>query len=146
MYTVGTTSKSNDGNSPSAGEKAFLIVKDRVFFQSMTWTNDRASSSEKDADSADDAGVAIFASALRDGPRPERTPDNDPNLSRTGPTIGKPRKFLSRLSEHYSFSPNGRFAVYQDRSSISALPLDQPAGLSSMKSTGALSAQSASSR
>ena len=75
VFTVGTASKSSDGNSPSAGEKAFLIVKDRD-----------------------------------------------------------------------SFSPNGRFAVYQDRSTISALPLDQPAGLSSMKTTGALSAQSASSR
>ncbi len=53
---------------------------------------------------------------------------------------------LSRLSEHYSFGPNGHFAVYQDRSTISALTLDQPAGLSSMKTTGALSAQSASSR
>ena len=83
--------------------------------------------SEKDADYADDL-VAIFASALRDGPRPERTPDNDPNLTRTGPTIGKPRKLLSRLAAHYSFSPKSRFAVYQDRSTISALPIDQPDG------------------
>jgi hypothetical protein len=83
--------------------------------------------SEKDADYADDL-VAIFASALRDGPRPERTPDNDPNLSRTGPTIGKARKILSRLAAHYSFSPKSRFAVFQDRSTILALPIDQPNG------------------
>ncbi len=81
--------------------------------------------SEKDADYADDL-VAIFASALRDGPRPERTPENDPNLTRIGPTIGKPRKLLSRLAAHYSFSPKSRFAVYQDRSTIWALPIDQP--------------------
>jgi hypothetical protein len=78
---------------------------------------------EKDADYADDL-VAIFASALRDGPRPERTPENDPNLTRTGPTIGKPRKLLSRLASHYSFSPKGHFAVYQDRSTVLALPID----------------------
>ena len=83
--------------------------------------------SEKDADYADDL-VAIFASALRDGPRPERTPENDPNLTRTGPTIGKPRKLLSRLASHYSFSPKSRFAVYQDRSTIWALPIDKPDG------------------
>ncbi len=82
---------------------------------------------EKDADYADDL-VAIFASALRDGPRPERTPDNDPNITRSGPTIGKPRKLLTRLAPHYSFSPKGRFAVYQDRSTIRELPLDQPDG------------------
>jgi hypothetical protein len=81
--------------------------------------------SEKDAEYAD-ALAAIFASALRDGPRPERTPENDPNLTRTGPTIGKPQKLLSRLAAHYSFSPKGRFAVYQDRSTIWALPLDGP--------------------
>jgi hypothetical protein len=83
--------------------------------------------SEKDTDYADDL-AAIFAAALRDGPRPERTPENDPNLTRTGPTIGKPRKLLPRLAEHYSFSPKSRFAVYQDRSTISALPIDQPDG------------------
>jgi hypothetical protein len=83
--------------------------------------------SEKDAEYADDLS-AIIASAFRDGPRPERTPESDPNLTRTGPTIGKPRKLLSRLAANYSFSPKGRFAVYQDRSTISALPVDQPDG------------------
>jgi hypothetical protein len=79
--------------------------------------------SEKDPDYADDL-VAIFASTLRDGPRPERTPENDRNLTRTGPRIGKPRKLLSRLASHYSFSPKGNFAVYQDRSTVLALPID----------------------
>jgi hypothetical protein len=83
--------------------------------------------SEKDADYANDL-AAIFTSAFRDGPRPERTPDNDPNLTRIGPTIAKPRKLLSRSAAHYSFSPKGRFAVYQDRSTISALAIDDPDG------------------
>jgi hypothetical protein len=83
--------------------------------------------SEKDADYADDL-AAIFASALRDGPRPERTPENDPNLTRIGPKVEMPRKLLSRSAAHYSFSPKSRFAVYQDRSTILALPIDQPNG------------------
>lgn len=81
--------------------------------------------SEKDAEYADPL-VALFASALRDGPRPERTPENDPNLTRISPKIGQPRKLLQRLSSHYSFTPNGRFAVYQDNSTILALPTNQP--------------------
>jgi hypothetical protein len=80
--------------------------------------------SEKDADYADEL-VVLFASAFRDGPRPERTPENDPNLTRTGPRIGPPRKLLSCLSSHYSFSPKDLFAVYQDGPTIWALPIDQ---------------------
>src|SRR5262249_52084224 len=82
--------------------------------------------SEKDAEYADPL-VALLASALRDGPRPERTPENDPNLTRIGPKIGQSRKLLPRLSAHYSFTPNGRFAVYQDDSTILALATDQEA-------------------
>ena len=197
-FTVGTASKSSDGNAPSVWGKAVLIGKDReagarfveLFSKAFSgnlpasrnqaavpkplsintailgynmdqsreggfsgsaggWTatkwfpeldgqsgevffnydvvKRRGEFSEKDAEYADDL-VAIFASALRDGPRPERTPDNDPNLTRTGPTIGKARKLLSRLAANYSFSPKGRFAVYQDRSTIWALPLDKPEG------------------
>ena len=198
VFTVGTASKSSDGDVPSVWGKAVLIVNDReagarfveLFSKAFSgklptpvnqahvpkplsintailgynmdreraggfsgtaggWTASKwfpehdglsgevffnfnlakrqGEFSEKDAEYADDL-AAIFASALRDGPRPERTPDNDPNLTRTGPTIGKPRKLLSRLAAHYSFSPNSRFAVYQDRSTISALPIDQPDG------------------
>jgi hypothetical protein len=87
----------------------------------------RGEFSEKDADYADDL-VAIFASALRDGPRPERTPENDPNLTRIGPAIGKPRKLLARSAAHQCFCPKARFAVYQDGTTIFALPLDKPKG------------------
>lgn len=83
--------------------------------------------SEKDAGYADDL-VAVFASALRDGPRPERTPENDPNLTRIGPAIGKPRKLLPRTAAHEGFSPMGRFAVYHDGTTIFSLSLDQPDG------------------
>jgi hypothetical protein len=83
--------------------------------------------SEKDSEYVDDL-VAIFASALRDGPRPERTPEDDPNLSLIGPKIGQPRKLLPRIVSFYSFSPQGRFAIYQDRSKIFALPLDDADG------------------
>jgi hypothetical protein len=81
--------------------------------------------SEKEPEYADDL-VAVFTSALRDGPRPERTPENDPNLTRTGPAIGHPRKLLSRLASHESFSPKARFAVYQDGATVFAVALDPP--------------------
>jgi hypothetical protein len=81
--------------------------------------------SEKDDNYGDDL-VAIFAAALRDGPRPERTPETDPNLTRVGPAIGQPRKLLSERTAHESFSPKSRFVVYQDNTTIFALPLDQP--------------------
>jgi hypothetical protein len=83
--------------------------------------------SEKDGGYADDL-VATFASALRDGPRPERTPETDANLSRTGPALGRPRKLLPRMVAHYLFSPGGRFAVYEDGSALLALPTDKPDG------------------
>jgi len=83
--------------------------------------------SEKDADYANDL-VAIFTSAFRDGSRPERTPENDTNLTLIGPKIGLPRKLLARLPSHYSFTPKGRFAVYQDRETIFALSSDQADG------------------
>jgi hypothetical protein len=85
----------------------------------------RGEFSEKDADYGDDL-VAIFASALRDGPRPERTPENDPNLTSVRPTIGEPRRLMSRSTGHDSFSPKSRFAVYQDGTTIYALSLVQP--------------------
>lgn len=77
---------------------------------------------EKDSDYGDDL-LAIWASALRDGPRPERTPENDPTLTNICPTIGLPRKLLSRFTAHYSFDPTGNFAVFEGGTTILALPL-----------------------
>jgi hypothetical protein len=85
----------------------------------------RGEFAEKDEDYADDL-VVVLAAALRDGPRPERTPENDPNLTRIGPTIGQSRKLLSRRAYRYAFSPKGQFVVYQDGSAIFALSLDKP--------------------
>jgi hypothetical protein len=95
-----------------------------VFFN-YNLTKRQGEFSEKDADYADDL-LAVFASALRDGPRPERTPENDPNLTRIGPKIGQPRKLPARRPSHQTFSPKGQFAVYQDDSTILALSLDKP--------------------
>lgn len=81
--------------------------------------------SEKDADYADDL-LAVFSAVLRDGPRPERTPENDPNVTRIGPRIDSPRTLATRTISHYSFSPNSRFAVFQDGSTTRALALDGP--------------------
>jgi hypothetical protein len=81
--------------------------------------------SEKDPDYADDL-LAILASALRDGPRPERTPENDPNLTRIAPKIGEPRILLPKLSSFYTFNPAGQTAVYEAGGTIFALPVEQP--------------------
>ncbi len=53
-----------------------------VYFN-YSLTERRGEFAEKDPDYGEDL-VAVFASALRDGPRPGRTPDDDPNLTRTG--------------------------------------------------------------
>jgi hypothetical protein len=81
--------------------------------------------SEKDA-ACRDRLLEVFALALRDGPRPERTPQNDPHITASGPRIGQPRKLLSRLASCYSFSPNGQWVVYQDGAQIFALAPDKP--------------------
>jgi hypothetical protein len=49
-------------------------------------------------------------------------------LTRAGPTIGKPIRLLSRRPFDYQFSPLNRFVVYQDHSTIFAVPLDKPNG------------------
>jgi len=82
---------------------------------------------EKDAEYADDL-LAVFAGALRDGPRPERTPHNDPNLTLIGPKIGPPRKIAPKRVYFYLFGPQNNFAVYLDDSTVFAVPLDVPDG------------------
>jgi hypothetical protein len=66
--------------------------------------------SEKDPDYREDL-LAAFATALRDGPRPDRTPKTDPNLTDTGPKIQEVAR-LSPKADHFSFSPNGKWIVY----------------------------------
>ena len=83
--------------------------------------------SEKDAEYADSL-LALFAAALRDGPRPERTPENDPNLTLIGPSIGPARKLLSKRASYHAISPNDKFAIYQVGATVFALSLDEPKG------------------
>lgn len=83
--------------------------------------------SEKDADYADSL-VAIFAAALRDGPRPPRTPENDPNLSVDGPAIGVPRRLSKRHASVSTFTPNSNYAVFQDGTETLALAVNEIGG------------------
>ena len=80
--------------------------------------------SEKEAEYAESL-LALFAAALRDGPRPARTPINDPNLTLVCPSIGPARKLASEQAGHYTFSPSGRFAVYQVGTTVCALSMEE---------------------
>jgi hypothetical protein len=81
--------------------------------------------SEKDSDYRADL-MAVLASRLRDGPRPERTPATDPNLVADGPRIEPLRRLLDRRGSHCQFTPDGRQAVYVDGPVVFAVSL--PAG------------------
>ena len=52
--------------------------------------------SEKDSGYRGDL-VTVFAAQLRDGPRPERTPETDPNLAANGPRIEPVRRCAQGL-------------------------------------------------
>lgn len=60
-------------------------IETEVFFN-FSASEKRAAFSEKDPDYRENL-VQQFAVALRDGPLPERTPENDPTLARIGPTV-----------------------------------------------------------
>jgi hypothetical protein len=66
--------------------------------------------SEKDPDYRQDL-LAILAGALRDGPRPERTPQTDPNLTEAGPHISEP-VLVCKNAAQFMFSPGGKKVVY----------------------------------
>jgi hypothetical protein len=83
--------------------------------------------SEKDAEYADDL-LSILAAALRDGPRPPRTPENDQNLTLEGPSIGPARQLLKRRTSLNTFTSNSRYAVYQDGGRILALAVEDLGG------------------
>lgn len=69
--------------------------------------------------------VAVFAAQLRDGPRPERTPETDPNLAATGPRIEPVRRLTTGRAGHYQFAPDGRHAVYLEGGVVFAVPLPE---------------------
>jgi hypothetical protein len=65
---------------------------------------------EKDPDYREDL-VGVLAAALRDGPRPERTPQTDPNLTDAGPHIGD-TVLLCAKPGPYVFGPGAKKVVY----------------------------------
>lgn len=81
--------------------------------------------SEKDPDYRQDL-ITIFSAALRDGPRPDRTPDTDPNLTRFGPHIEEVCCILPRRASHSSFTSDGKHVIYEDQSTVYAVDPVQP--------------------
>ena len=65
---------------------------------------------EKDADYNADV-VNILAEALRDGPRPPRTPQTDPNLTDAGPRVVDLRPIPVAPKSYASFDPGGKLVV-----------------------------------
>ncbi len=55
--------------------------------------------------------LAVLAAVVRDGPRPERSPQNDPNLTAVGPTFAK-AQLLAKKTEFAQFSPGGKNIVF----------------------------------
>jgi len=67
--------------------------------------------SEKDEAYRDDL-LRLLAHFLRDGPRPEGTPQNDPNLTEIGPQISQGTRLCSPHLPYYGFTPSGQFVLY----------------------------------
>jgi hypothetical protein len=85
--------------------------------------------SEKDPDYREDL-LAVLAIVVRDGPRPERTPQTDPNLTDVGPTFGK-GKLLASNPRFFQFGPGGKQIVFSSKSQegptvVYAVPPDHP--------------------
>jgi hypothetical protein len=80
----------------------------------------RGEFAEKDPDYREDL-LGVLAAALRDGRRPPRTPQTDPNLTASGPRVAEVRAVLDRRSSHHVFTPGGRLLVYQDGNALLAV-------------------------
>ena len=70
--------------------------------------------SEKDPEYREDL-LAVLAIVLRDGPRPERTPQTDPNLTDIGPTFGNGQR-IAKDVRLFQFGPGGKRIIYATRS------------------------------
>jgi hypothetical protein len=84
---------------------------------------------EKDPNYREDL-LAVLAIAVRDGPRPERTPQTDPNLTDVGPKFGTGR-LVAKNARFFLFSPGGKHIVWSSESQdgstgIFAVRPDQP--------------------
>jgi hypothetical protein len=67
--------------------------------------------------------VGMLAVALRDGSKPFRRLEDDPNLTPIGPRPGMAHLVLGRRSPSWFFSPGGRTLIYQDGKTVFALDL-----------------------
>jgi hypothetical protein len=76
-----------------------------VFFN-YSLKEKRAEFSEKDSDYREPL-IGQLVVALRDGPLPERTPENDPTLTRTGPGVANWKK-LEEGQTRGSFTPDSK--------------------------------------
>ena len=65
---------------------------------------------EKDADYRADL-LDVIALVVRDGPRPPRTPANDPNLAAAGPRVEDLKPIPNSKDAQFLFSPGGKRLV-----------------------------------
>ena len=84
--------------------------------------------------------LAVLAIVLRDGPRPERTPQTDPNLTDIGPTFGNGQR-IAKDVRLFQFGPGGKRIVFATKSqdggtvvfAVSPDRPDQPAEVARLK-------------
>jgi hypothetical protein len=102
-------------------------VEAEVYFN-YDLTSMRAAFSQKDPDYDSDV-LQEFAVAMRDGPRPPRSPANDPNFTLDGPRISDWRDVPNSAGDSASFGRGGKLLVLIHRgkpATVTAVPLDQP--------------------
>jgi hypothetical protein len=68
---------------------------------------------EKDPNHREDL-LVILSIVVRDGPRPERTPQTDPNLTDVGPKFGDGKR-IAGSARHFRFSPDSKLIFFSDK-------------------------------
>src|SRR5205823_4799041 len=86
----------------------------------------QAEFTEKDSDYRADL-VAALAAGLRDGARPPRSPENDPNLSAAGPKVVDEKLLADTKDSSPSWTPGGTLAITTRRDSGNLAFLIDPA-------------------
>jgi hypothetical protein len=82
-------------------------------FFNFNLVSGQAEFAEKDQDYREEL-IEQLVAALRDGPAPERTPENDPTLSTNGPTIVN-WKQITGSNSWAGFTPDGLRLILQER-------------------------------
>jgi hypothetical protein len=88
----------------------------------------RAAFSEKDPDYNADVLIGL-AAVLRDGPRPARTPENDPNFTTAGPQVADLKPIPNSAKSSASFARGGKLLILTRQGSptvVSSSPLAAP--------------------